>query len=331
MIVPKRIIISRTDSIGDVILTLPVAGYLRKHFPDVHIAFLGADYTRDVVDCCAHVDEFISWDQLSSRSRSLQITALSEFDTILHVYPHKRIASLAQKAGIQHRVGTSHRLYHLTTCNHRIAFSRKKSDLHEAELNFKLLKPLGVKYLPSLDDITAWGTLQTTAVLDPSLSRILDGAKTNIILHPKSKGSAAEWPLQSFMELCEKLSPARYNVFITGTADDGELIGGAFDQLGHVRNLCGKMTLATLIQFIASADALVACSTGPLHIAAALGKKAVGLYAPIRPIFPQRWRPIGPDVHVVCSPLDTKKSSIEFAEQYLQMINPEDIIDLLGD
>ena len=38
---------------------------------------------------------------------------------------------------------------------------------------------------------------------------------------------------------------------------------------------------------------LVAASTGPLHIAAALGKKAIGLYAPMRPIHPARWKPIG--------------------------------------
>ena len=37
----------------------------------------------------------------------------------------------------------------------------------------------------------------------------------------------------------------------------------------------------------------MAASTGPLHIAAALGKVAVGLYAPMHPIHPGRWAPIG--------------------------------------
>jgi ADP-heptose:LPS heptosyltransferase len=46
-------------------------------------------------------------------------------------------------------------------------------------------------------------------------------------------------------------------------------------------------------------DVLVAASTGPLHIAAALGVKAIGLFAPMRPIHPGRWAPVGKDAHFV--------------------------------
>jgi ADP-heptose:LPS heptosyltransferase len=38
---------------------------------------------------------------------------------------------------------------------------------------------------------------------------------------------------------------------------------------------------------------LVAGSTGPLHLAAALGRHALGLYPPIRPMHPGRWGPLG--------------------------------------
>jgi ADP-heptose:LPS heptosyltransferase len=40
-------------------------------------------------------------------------------------------------------------------------------------------------------------------------------------------------------------------------------------------------------------DGLVSASTGPLHIAAALRKYALGLYPPIKPIHPGRWAPLG--------------------------------------
>jgi ADP-heptose:LPS heptosyltransferase len=38
---------------------------------------------------------------------------------------------------------------------------------------------------------------------------------------------------------------------------------------------------------------MVAASTGPLHIAAALNKYAIGLFVPLRPMHPGRWEPIG--------------------------------------
>jgi ADP-heptose:LPS heptosyltransferase len=53
------------------------------------------------------------------------------------------------------------------------------------------------------------------------------------------------------------------------------------------------MGLDDLMSFISQADGLVACSTGVLHLAAALNKFVVGLYSPMRPIHPGRWKPIG--------------------------------------
>ena len=57
--------------------------------------------------------------------------------------------------------------------------------------------------------------------------------------------------------------------------------------------MTGKMKLDELISFISKADGLVAASTGPLHIAAALGKHALGIYPPIRPMHAGRWGPLG--------------------------------------
>jgi ADP-heptose:LPS heptosyltransferase len=58
-------------------------------------------------------------------------------------------------------------------------------------------------------------------------------------------------------------------------------------------DLTGKLDLRQLISFISAADGMVAASTGPLHIAAALNKFALGLYAPMRPIHAGRWAPVG--------------------------------------
>ena len=57
------------------------------------------------------------------------------------------------------------------------------------------------------------------------------------------------------------------------------------------------MSLRQFIAFINHCDILIAASTGPLHIAAAVGKRAIGLFAPMRPIHPERWKPIGKQAH----------------------------------
>jgi ADP-heptose:LPS heptosyltransferase len=63
-------------------------------------------------------------------------------------------------------------------------------------------------------------------------------------------------------------------------------------------DLTGRLSLGQLMSFLSRADGLVAASTGPLHLAAAVGINAMGIYPPIRPMHPGRWAPIGPKAKV---------------------------------
>ena len=110
----KKIIISRIDSIGDVVLTLPVAGVLKSRFPDREIIFLGNRYTRPLVDACRHIDSFIDWTEIADRLPAEQLHTFRSFnaDAIIHVFPKKEIARLAAKSKIPIRIGTGRRIYH---------------------------------------------------------------------------------------------------------------------------------------------------------------------------------------------------------------------------
>ena len=52
----KTFLLSRTDSIGDVVLTLPMCGWLKQHIPGARIIFLGKTYTKAIIECCPDVD-----------------------------------------------------------------------------------------------------------------------------------------------------------------------------------------------------------------------------------------------------------------------------------
>ena len=67
-----------------------------------------------------------------------------------------------------------------------------------------------------------------------------------------------------------------------------------FKAVGNkVIDISDTMDLPQFISFINQCDGLVAAGTGPVHIAAALGKVAIGLFPPIKPVHPGRWQPIG--------------------------------------
>lgn len=295
---PKKIVISRTDSIGDVILTLPLAGILKERFPKADIVFLGNTYTKPIIACSKHVDEIWEWAEIEKMHPETQITWLAEqdVDVFLHIFPRKELARLARKAKIKNRVGTSHRLYHFFNCNFRPRFTRKRSDLHEAQLNTKLLEPLRVGSDYTLDQLNNYIGFTQLPELPAKFSQLLSTHKTNVILHAKSQGSAIEWGVNNFIELAKSLDPAHFNIFFTGTEKEAEYFRADLPNQENIFDLSGKMTLGELIAFIAAANVLVAASTGPLHLAGITNINAIGLFSSIRPIHSGRWKPLGDKV-----------------------------------
>lgn len=293
---------------------------------------MGRTYTKDIIELSKHIDAFGNYDEIEKLDVNKQIDYLKAYraDIFLHVFPKREIAQLANRIGIPWRVGTSSRLYHWVTCNIRFSLSRKNSDLHEAQLNIKLLQFLGIKTDYTISEIKGFYGFTQLPINKHQALALLDKKRINVILHPKSKGSAREWGLDNFSKLIKLLPESKYKLFVSGTSEDGEYLKDWLIQHKQVLDLTGKLSLTEFIAFINSADALVAASTGPLHIASALGKTAIGLYAPMRPIHPGRWQPIGEKAHYlvvnkVCN--DCRKSEDCHC---IREIYPEQVVDLLN-
>ena len=144
-----------------------------------------------------------------------------------------------------------------------------------------------------------------------------------VILHPLSKGSAVNWSLSRFEELAMLLIANGLTPVITGTAAEGDRIkaNSTLLQNNGVVDATGKLTLTEFILFINNAHALVAASTGPLHIASQLNKPCVGLYTPLRPMHAGRWAPIGQKAQVITAAEHPDSGELDIpAAQVLDLI-----------
>ncbi len=292
----KHIIISRTDNIGDVILTLPLASLLKQEYPDCKISFLAREYVSAIIKSAPDVDAFISWDNINSLNEKEAVKTLAAIgaDTILHVFPKSKIARLAKKAKIKTRIGTSRRWYHYFNCNKRIKFSRSKSQLHEAQLNIKLLSAFHMQTDYSLSQISKLIQLKTHASLSQKLQSYLDANKFNLIIHPLSNGDTREWPIENFNVLINNLPADKFNILVTGSEKERtQLQDPMMSKCPQAIDLTGKLSLDELLELIQHADGLLANSTGPLHMAAAAGIKTLGLFPPAKTMNPTRWAPLG--------------------------------------
>jgi len=321
--------ISRTDSIGDVVLTLPLAGALKETYPDCEIIFLGRDYTRDVVALSSFVDEFVSWDAVDGLSDEETADWLKDLniDTIIHVFPVFKIAKLSKAAGIKYRIGASGRFYHYLFCNKIVPLSRRNSNDHEAQLNFKLLKPIaGNIAIPAFDHLINYYGFQGKVNSIKKKEKLIDEKRFNLILHPKSRGSAREWPEDHYSQLVDLLPKEKFNIFITGTKEEGKLLKRFLEKnTTKVTDLTGKFKLDEFISFISQCDGLIAASTGPLHIAAAMGKLVIGIYPPIRPMHPGRWGPIGKNAHFTVADIKCNDCRKSLNCRCMSKITPEQI------
>ena len=292
---PKNILIVRTDRIGDVILSLPLASVIKEHYPNCKVSFLIRDYTKPLTEANPHIDESIIIKENNGRFRILENVRLLKkynFDAAIVLYPTFTLSLIIFLARIKKRVGTGYRLYSFLFTD-KIYEHRKDAKKHELEYNFSLLKSIRINFQPGIDNVKF-----NLNISDSSLNKIDGILKVNniqheerfIIIHPGSGGSAVDLPIDRFKEIIKLLLD--YNIKIVLTGSNAErTICNKLEISNNVINLSGLLTLELLIALISKSCLLIANSTGPLHIAAALGKQTFGFYPKIKSCSAQRWGP----------------------------------------
>lgn len=333
--IPKNtsILISRTDNIGDVILTIPLSYALKKQFPNNKIIFLATSYTSPILQYIASIDETIEYDKIQNLSLDQQQSLFSSYHihTAIITFPTLEITQFLYRLKIPFRICTSHRWYAWLYANKLVFFSRKNSNLHEAQLNFKLLNPLGITKIPTLKELQEMYSWKNIPSPPTHLTNQLDKKKFKLIIHPKSKGSAREWGIENFINLIKNLDPSKFQIIITGTKNEAPYLDKLFNECPDVLNLVGQTSITELLSLIKTCDALVAASTGTLHIAAALGKLAIGLFPSIRPMDAKRWAPIGKNAIALYQNKNCNLCKHQPENcQCIQSISPYQVLDILA-
>jgi heptosyltransferase-2 len=303
----NNILIVRTDRLGDVLLTTPVSTALRRMFPDARISWLVRPYTAPLLEHNPDVDQILV-DGDESPGRLADRIRNERFDAAIVAYPRWRIVWALWLARVPLRIGPANKVYCILL-NKRVRQRRSKGAKHEADCNLELLAPLGASFERYPTRYVATDEERRTArrVLG---AKGISGAKPVVILHPGSGGSSARWPLGHFMALGGKFQEAGCDLVVTeGPGEDHE---GAMT--GNMRRspvfiVAGSANIRELAAMLSWADLVVTNSTGPLHLAVALGVPTVSIHSSIPKRHPARWGPYpayveGDELHrVLLAPL----------------------------
>jgi heptosyltransferase III len=306
----KRILLVRTDRLGDVILTLPMLPVLRSCFPDARISMLLRRYTGAIIEGNPYVDDLIWYDNTRGLLPFPEIRRTlrdRHFDVAIVVYPTIRLAWLMFRSGIPVRVGTGYRSYSVLF-NRRVYEHRRDARRHEVEYNLNLLSELGCPASgpPQFSIRIAEAARARVRTMLAALG--IDPANQLIVIHPGSGGSAREWSAEKFGEVAARLAadPA-VRCVVTGSRAEAEKVNRVVrSSRGTAISLAGLLEVKDLAALISMARLFVANSTGPIHAAAALNIPVVGLYPWQTAMSARRWGPFS-EKKIVLSPMQPQE------------------------
>lgn len=301
----RRILVIRPDRIGDVVLATPVLRALRRHFPDAFLTAMVRPATEPVLRHNPHLDEILldDADGMHAGFRGfidrLRMVRQRRFDSALMLLPTERHAWMLFLAGIRTRIGVGTKLYQVLTWTRGVSRRKYIPLRHEADYCLDLARALGVATVGEPADDLRTEVFLTDAERAEARERLRvagrDTRRPLVSVHPESGRSAPNWSLPMYRDFVLALreqipeaqilipaSPGNTEVRAMFVAPDME--GILVPESGDLRQLMGM---------IAEARVVVSASTGPMHLAAALGTTTVSLFCPLTACSPTLWGPQG--------------------------------------
>lgn len=338
----KRLLILKPyGGIGDIILATPLIKVLKEELKLEFLAMLVSPYGHDILIGNPYLDEIIiDVHQGDKKKRApffylLNIIKSYKFDGAIVLWSTSRLAWLVYLAGIPVRVGQDYRLLYSFLYTHRVKVRSLRGDVqsHWVECLMDFARSLGAGngkpelYLPVME--------KDKKDINDLLLRdygIKDGDLV-IGFHP-GRGidlSGVNLPYENFARIGDRLQTEfKARVIFTGGDKEKELLKNIEVNMEIPPvNMGGKCNLKQLAAIIDRCNLFISTDSGPMHMAAALKKPVVAIFA-LKSDLPARWKPYNTEHIVVrkevnCEDRCVKEECRKF--DCMHEIKVEDIIE----
>jgi lipopolysaccharide heptosyltransferase II len=279
-----RIVLIKPSALGDIVHSLPVLSALRRRFPRAHIAWVVNRAYEPLLLGHPDLDETLPFDRGAARggwlaaartfTRFLRTLRSGRFDLAIDLQGLLRSGLMAWASGAPRRVALSGvregaRWFFTDT----VALPRP--GLHAVDRYWCLAEALGAGdgpknfHVPVAPTAATWATEVIGSLPRPWL-----------VLAAGSRWLTKRWLPEHFAELAGR-AQAEFggSVLFIGGPDEAHLSAAVRERLhGPSLDLTGRTALPQLAAILARADVMLANDTGPLHLAAALGRPVVAPY-----------------------------------------------------
>ncbi len=296
MVEPRRILLIKPSSLGDIVHALPVLAALRAAYPQAYIAWLIGSGFADVLHDHPLIDELIPFDRKRFgriwRSPRVAWEFLQfvrairrrRFDLVLDLQGLIRSGLVAWFSGARRTLGfADSRELAWIFYSQRV----RASAGHAVERNLQLARAAGLSVVePDFPlGLRATERLAARRRIEAEFGR---APGMIVAVAPGARWDSKRWNVPALVETLTALTadPERA-VLLLGGPDERALTEEILAQVKPVAtapiNLVGKTRLREMVAMLAVADQVLCCDSGPMHIAAALGKPTVALFGPTDP------------------------------------------------
>jgi lipopolysaccharide heptosyltransferase I len=329
-----KILILKPSSLGDVVQALPVLRLIKRHLPDSEVHWWIDSHLAPLLEGDPDLAGVVlferrrwaalrHWPEMWHSIRWLRQQA---FDRVIDLQCLLRSGVFAWLTNGKLSIGLdepregARGFYDLIV--------RRPSALtHAVDWYLGVLPLLGVP----VDWNFQW--LPERPALAESVQRKWPVGKAQwIVIQPGARWANKRWPAESYAELVRLLAaanPTLHFVILGGTEDRslGEVV--ARGSATRCLDLTGRITLPEMVEWIRLSKLMVTNDTGPMHVAAALGKPVVALFGPTEP---RRTGPYHQIEHVVrfdlpCAPCLKSRCAHVKPLECLQSIPPAAVLD----
>ncbi|MBS1718798.1 MAG: glycosyltransferase family 9 protein [Armatimonadetes bacterium] len=297
-----RILISRLSSLGDVVCSLPVAVAAKKQWPECEITWAVSPAFAPIVRSSPSVDKVIEVKPGFSPATWPKFN--EPFDLALDLQGLLKSAIVVAKAKAKEKLG-----YHWQREGASLFSSRVLPDptsFHIVDQYVDVIRAAGAEVSRAEWDLKPDEQALTTV-------QDLIRYPLYVVMNPGAAWVTKRWPPEHFSALIDR---APIPVVLIGTkqeAEANESIAAACKD--KPLNIAGKTNLSELIAVIANCAAHVGGDTGSTHLAAALGKPAVGLYSLTNP---RRSCPYGQITHCLYNPSGLQHITVSQVHRVLE-------------
>lgn len=298
-----RVLVTRLNYLGDVVLSLPMVDALRAAHPGIEIDYLSREPGASLLRGDERFERVFAWhDGIAAAARTVLSLRRRRYRAVIDLYSNPRSAWLSWLSGARLRVGGNRRGRRLLY-THRIS---PPAGAPVPDVFLHYAAPFGVRGPAGKPSLVIREVEGAGAEALLSGAGIGAGDAPRIGVHPGGKWPVKRWPTPYFADLVARLQSRGARVVLLTGPGEAQATLDLRAKVGERIAVLELLPIRTAAAVISRLDAMVACDGGIMHTAVAVGTPTVGIFGSSQSSVWFPYEPLGPyraaEIDVPCRP-----------------------------